>query len=178
MIQVTNRGKKKAHQQYSELDNKVFSAFCDSFSNINWIADFKDNEDQFCGIDLQLTAKTKNYETSYDIEIKSVHFDYLAIDYCFFQRDKWFSLNQWDNDYKLYVVIYPNLNFIAVWRINSDLLRKSEKEFETMKANTCNGNDTKEKLVYKLKFKDAKIYKFNLTDYNALYKEISNSTKK
>lgn len=180
MIQVTNRKKKPLHQRFSELDNRVFSAFCETFKNIEWIADYKDNEDNFCGIDLQLTAKTPTKLITYDVEIKSVHLN-TFIDYCFFQWDKWYSLNQWDNDYKLYFVIYPKFNKIAVWRINSELFSKSEKDFVAMKGNTCNGNQMKEKLVYKLKLSDAKVFDFNLNEYknkyHALYTEISQKNK-
>lgn len=176
MIQVSNRvNRKPLHQQFSDLDNKVFSAFCDSFANVDWTADFKDNEDKFCGIDLQLTAKTASKEYTYDIELKSVHFNYMKIDYCFFQYEKWYSLLQWDNDIKLYVAIYPNFNKIAIWRVNRELLEKSEKEYQQMKSNTCNGNGTKEKLVYKFKFDDAKVFDVDLTNYkskyDALYKQ-------
>lgn len=176
MIQVSNRSIKPLHQRFSDLDNKVFSAFCDSFNGINWITDFKDNEDQYCGIDLQLTAKTQNKETTYDIEIKSVHLSKF-LDYCYFQWDKWYSLNQWDNDYKLYAVIYPNHNKIAVWRINRQLFEKSEKDFVSMRRNTCKGSNTKDKLVYKLKLKDAKVFDFDLTEfrdkYSALHQEVT-----
>ena len=176
MIQVSNRSIKPLHQKFSDLDNKVFSAFCQSFNNISWIADYKDNTDSFCGIDLQLTAMTKNKETTYDIEIKSVHLNKF-LDYCYFQWDKWFSLIEWDNDYKLYAVIYPNHNKIAVWRINRQLFEKSEKDFVSMKTNTCKGGTTKDKLVYKLKLTDAKVFDFNLADYkdkySALYKEVT-----
>ena len=170
MKQVSNRANRKPlHQQFSDLDNKVFSAFCDSFSNINWTADFKDNEDEFCGIDLQLTAKTATKEFTYDIELKSVQFNYLAIDYCYFQYENY------DNDIKLYAVIYPNLDKIAVWRVNRELLEKSEKEYQQMKRNTCKGDRLEEKLVYKFKFEDAKVFQVDLTnykeDYNALYKQ-------
>jgi len=170
MIQVSNRADRKPlHQQFSDLDNKVFSAFCDSFTGISWDVDFKDNEDEFCGIDLQLTAKTATKEFTYDIELKSVHFNYLAIDYCYFQYEKWYSLVHYDNDIKLYVVIYPNLNKIAVWRVNRELLEKSEKEYQQMKRNTCKGDRLEEKLVYKFKFDDAKVFDVNLTNYKEKY---------
>ena len=70
MIQVSNRTK-PLHQRFSELDNAVVSAFFDSFSSVTWVADFKDAEDDFCGIDLQLTAFTNNKSQTYDVEIKS-----------------------------------------------------------------------------------------------------------
>lgn len=171
MIQVTNRGKKPLHQRFSELDNKVFSAFCQTFNNVDWIADYKDNEDEFCGIDLQLTAKTQSKESTYDIEIKSVHLE-KQLDYCFFQWDKWFSFCQWCNDKKLYVVIYPNLNKIAVWKVDSDLFKRSEKDYVSMRKNSCNGSNKKEKLVYKLKLKDAKVFDFNLTQYKDKYRAL------
>ena len=175
MIQVSNRSIKPLHQRFSDLDNKVFSAFCQSFNNVKWIADYKDNVDTFCGIDLQLTALTQNKETTYDVEIKSVHLNKF-LDYCYFQWDKWFSLVEFDNDYKLYAVIYPNHNKIAVWRINRQLFEKSEKDFVNMR-NTCKGDRTKEKLVYKLKIKDAKVFDFNLSQYkdkySALYQEVT-----
>lgn len=181
MKQVSNRRKKPLHQRFSELDNKVFSAFCDSFTNINWIADYKDSNDEYCGIDLQLTAKTQTKENTYDIEIKSVHLNKL-LDYCYFQFSKWYSLVHWDNDYKLYVAIYPNHNKIAVWRVNRQLFEKSEKDLVQMRNNTCKGDYTNTKLVYKFMLKDAKVFDFNLTqykdDYSALYKEITNKTTK
>lgn len=166
----------RLHQQFSELDNKVFSAFCDSFNWVKWTPDFKDNEDEFCGIDCQLTAKTRTKETTYDIEIKSVHLNKF-LPYCFFQYDKWYSLLEWDNDIKLYVAIYPNHNKIAVWRINSQLFEKSDKDFVTMKTNTCKGDNIKDKLVYKLKLSDATVYNFDLTqfkeEYDALHQTAS-----
>ena len=175
---------KKLHQRFSELDNSVISAFCDSFKSVNWIADFKDGEDDFCGIDLQLTATTKNgKQQTYDIEIKSrvtlTNFN-VAVD-CFFEWDKWFSLCQWDNDKKLYIVIYPNCNKIAIWNVNRSLFEKSEKDYIEMKKNTCNGDTTKEKLVYRFRLSDAKVFNYNITEfrekYNALYKQISSQHK-
>ena len=168
MIQVSNRSVKPLHQQFSDLDNKVFSAFCDSFTGISWNVDFKDNDSIFSGIDCQLTARTPNRETTYDIEIKSVHLTKF-LPYCFFQYDKWYSLVQWDNEYKLYVVVFPNHNKIAIWRMCSDLFKKSDKDFVQMKANTCKSDEMKEKLVYKLKLSDAKVFDFNLTAYKSKY---------
>ena len=176
MKQVSDRRVKPLHQRFSELDNKVFSAFCQSFNNVSFIADYKDNVDSFCGIDLQLTAQTRTKENTYDVEIKSVHLNKL-LDYCYFQWDKWYSLIEWDNNIKLYAVIYPNHNKIAVWRINRQLFEKSEKDYVSMKGNTCKGDNTKEKLVYRLKLSDAKVFDFNLTqykeEYSALYKQIT-----
>lgn len=167
---------KPLHQRFSELDNRVFSAFCSTFKNVTWVPDFKDNTDTFCGIDLQLTATTKNKETTYDVEIKSVHLNKL-LDYCYFQWDKWFSLVEFDNDYKLYAVIYPNHNKIAVWRVNRQLFEKSEKDYVSMKRNTCKGSNTKDKLVYKLMLSDAKVFDFDLSkykeEYNALHQKAS-----
>ena len=184
MVQVTNRYSKPLHQRFSELDNTVVSAFCDSFDSVKWEADFKDNDDEFCGIDLQLTAYTRNKEQTYDIEIKSrVTLDNFAIAKdCFFEWEKWFKLNQWDNDKKLYIVIYPNCNKIAIWHVNSELFKKSEKDFVEMKGNTCNGNQKKTKLVYRFKLADAKVFDYNLSEYsskyNALYSEITKKGKK
>lgn len=178
MVQVSNRTK-PLHQQFSKLDNTVVSAFCDSFSSVKWIADFKDGEDEFCGIDLQLTANTKSKSQTYDVEIKSriTQTKWFPDSDCYFEWEKWFKLNQWDNDKKLYIVIYPNCNKIAIWHVCADLFKKSKKEFVEMKKNTCNGSKTKTKLVYRFKFKDAKVFDFNLTEYkekyNAIYQKIA-----
>ena len=183
MVQVSSRTLKPLHQRFSELDNTVISAFCDSFTNVKWIADFKDGENDYCGIDLQLTATTNNKEQTYDVEIKSrvtLNNFNIAVD-CFFEWEKWYSLNQWDNDKKLYICIYPNCNKIAIWHVTRELFRKSDKELLEMKKNTCNGNTTKTKLVYRFKLQDAKVFDFNLTSYknkyNALYKQISDKQK-
>lgn len=174
---------KPFHQRFSELDNSVFSAFCSSFSNINWVSDFKDNDDEFCGIDVQLTASTKTKEQTYDIEIKSrVTLDNFNVAKdCFFEWEKWFSLIHFCNDKKLYVVIYPNCNKIAIWNVTSELFKKSEKDYIEMKKNTCNNSITKKKLVYRFKMKDAQVYNFDLTEYknkyNALYQEVTERKK-
>lgn len=184
MVQVSNRYK-PLHQRFSELDNAVISAFCDSFSNVSWIADFKDGENDFCGIDAQLTATTKNgKKQTYDVEIKSrvTQDKWYSNSDCFFEWEKWYSLIHYSNDKKLYIAIYPNCNKIAIWNVNSTLFRSSEKEQIEMKRNTCNGYQTKTKLVYRFKLKEAKIFNFNLTEYrnkyNALYKEITQKKNK
>lgn len=168
----TVKKNKQLHQQYSELDNKVFSAFCDSFKGVRWIADFKDNENLFCGIDLQLTAITSTKKRTYDVEIKSVHLNNF-LPYCYFQADKWLSLVEFDNDVKLYVAIYPNHDKIVIWKVCRELFLKSEKELQTMKTNTCRNEETMTKLVYKFKLTDGKIFNFDLSqykdEYNALY---------
>ena len=171
MKQVVNKQRlKPLHQKFSALDNSVVSAFCNSFVNVKWVADFKDNEDEFCGIDLQLTASTKNKKQTYDCEINFS----IAKD-CFFEWEKWYSLNQWDNNKKLYIVIYPNCNKIVIWNVCRELFKKSEKDYIQMKRNTCKGENTKTKLVYKFKITDAKVFNFDLTNYkekyNALYKQ-------
>lgn len=170
---------KPLHQRFSELDNAVVSAFCDSYNSINWIADFKDGIDDYCGIDLQLTANTKSKAQTYDVEIKSrvSITNFSIVKDCFFEADKWLSLVRYDNDKKLYIAIYPNCDKIAIWNVNSELLRKSEKDLVEMKKNTCNGTYTKTKQVYKFKLEDAKVFDYNLTPYknkyNALYSEIT-----
>lgn len=162
------------HQAFSALDNEVFSAFCDSFSGVNFTVDFKDNADKYCGVDAQLTATTRTRKMTYDVEIKSVHLNTL-LDYCFFEPQKWLSLVEWDNECKLYIAIYINLDKIAIWRVNKDLLNKSEKAIKTMNKNTCKGQNKQEKQVYKLKLSGAKVYDFNLNQYreqfNALYQQ-------
>lgn len=184
MVQVSNRKYKPLHQRFSELDNKVVSAFCDSFNTVQWIADYKDNNDDFCGIDLQLTASTNNKVQTYDIEIKSrISIDnFSVVKDCFFEWEKWFSLVHFDNDKKLYIAIYPNCNKIAIWNVCKELFEKSEKDYIEMRRNTCNGSYTKKKQVYRFKLSDAKVFDFNLSDYkskyNALYKEITKESKK
>lgn len=164
---------KELHQEYSEVDNEVFSAFCRSFSGVDWTFDFKDNADKYCGIDAQITATTRTKKMTYDAEIKSVHLNKL-LDYCFLQADKWLSLVEWDNQVKLYVAIYTHLNKIAIWRVDNDLLTRSEKALSPMKVNTCNGNATKEKTVYKLKLSDANVYYFDLTNYKGKFNALHN----
>lgn len=184
MVQISNRKHKPLHQQFSELDNTVVSAFCDSFKSVKWIPDFKDTNDEYCGIDLQLTGTSNTKQDTYDIEIKSrvTLNDFSVATDCFFEWSKWFKLCQWDNNKKLYIVIYPNCNKIAIWNVNSKLFRKSDKDFVEVKRNTCMGNFTKQKLMYKFKMKDAKVFDFNLNQYkdryNALYSEIQKESKK
>lgn len=180
MVQVSNRTK-PLHQQFSELDNKVFSAFCDTFKSVKWTADFKDNKDQFCGIDLQLTAMTKSKLNTYDCELKSrvTLNDFRIAKDCFFEFEKWYKLVEFDNDKKLYIVIYPNCNKIVIWNVCKELFRKSEKDYIEMKRNTCKGEDTKTKLVYKFRIEDAQVFNFDLSKfkakYNALYKQTAKS---
>ena len=168
--------KKRLHQQLSELDNEVFSAFCDSFQGISWKADYKDSTDEFCGIDLQLTGTTNRVEKTYDIELKS-RFQQRLFNDCYFESDKWYRLIYWDNDIKLYVAIYPYCNKIAIWNVNSDLLTKSEKGFQTMNRSFCGERYKTEKQVYKFKFTDGKLYDFNITpwkeQYYAIYQQIT-----
>lgn len=169
-------GKKRLHQQLSQLDNEVFSAFCDSFQGISWNADYKDSTDEFCGIDLQLTGTTKRQEETYDIEIKS-RFQYRLFNDCYFETEKWYKLVYWDNNIKVYVAIYPFINKIAIWNVNSELLAKSEKGFQTMNRSFCGEQDPVEKQVYKLKFKDGKLFNYDLTPYRdryyAIYQQIT-----
>ena len=173
--------KKRLHQQLSQLDNEVFSAFCDSYQGIAWKADFKDSTDPFCGIDLQLTGTTKRVERTYDIELKS-RFQQRLFNDCYFESDKWYRLVYWDNDVKLYVAIYPYCNKIAIWNVNSDLLSKSEKDFCTMNYSFCGERYQTEKQVYKFKFTDGKLYDFDLTPYkdryDAIYKQIADKENK
>lgn len=181
MRQVSNRAKNRTqrlHQQFSQVDNQVLSAFCDSFKGIKWSVDFKDNEDEYCGIDCQLTGNVKDKQTTFDIEIKAVFLNKM-LPYCFFQRDKWFSLVEWDNDIKLYFVIYTKHNKIAVWRINSDLLCKSEKDIVAMNKNTAGKSKSEktEKEVYKLKLDDAKVFDFNLSKFKEIYDALYQQTK-
>lgn len=178
MKQVVSKQRLKSlHQKFSALDNSVVSAFCNSFTNVQWIADFKDNEDEFCGIDLQLTANTKTKKQTYDIEIKSriTLNDFSIAKDCFFEWEKWYKLIEFDNEKKLYIVIYPNCNKIAIWNVCKELFKKSEKDYIEMKKNTCISSQTKSKLVYKFKLSDAKVFNFDLTNYkekyNALYKQ-------
>ena len=172
---------RRLHQQLSQLDNEVFSAFCDSFQGISWSPDFKDNTDEFCGIDLQLTGTTKRVERTYDIELKS-RFQLQLYDDCFFEWDKWFRLVFWDNDVKLYVAIYPNCNKIAIWNVNEELLRKSERDFVEMNQSFCGNHQKVQKKVLKFKFTDGKLYDFDLTPfkerYNAIYQQITSKENK
>lgn len=168
--------KNRLHQQLSALDNAVFSAFCDSFQGISWNADFKDNIDPYCGIDLQLTGTTNRAERTYDIELKS-RFQKRLYDDCYFEYEKWYKLIYWDNDVKLYVAIYPFCNKIAIWSVCSELLRHSEKDIQELPKSTARAAENVTKTVYKFKFTDGKLYNFNITpwrdQYYAIYKQIS-----
>lgn len=177
MIQKTNS--KPLHQLYSELDNEVFSAFCNSFKNVRWLADFKDGQDIFCGVDVQLSASTKNgkEKETFDVEIKSVSLNNL-LPYCFFQSDKWLKLNEWDNNVKLYVAIYPKLNKVVTWRVNRELLQKSQKGFAEMKWNTCKGDNTRTKQVYYFRLNDGNVFDFDLTQFKPKYDALYLQTKK
>ena len=166
----------KLHQQFSALDNEVFSAFCESFDNVNWTVNFTDSSDKYCGIDVQLTGETRLHRETYDVEIKSVHLS-TELDYCFFEADKWYSLIAFDNEVKLYVVIYPNLNKIAAWRVNNKLLSNSEIAMLKLKNNTCNGGNAREKKVYKLKLSDAAVYDFDLKKYKERFNGLHQQTK-
>lgn len=178
MEQVTNRGK-TLHQRFSDLDNTVFSAFCTSFDNVKW--QIKPIEDIYSGVDVQATASTNSNRKTYDVEIKSRitvdNFD-LVKD-CFFQPDKWLSLVERENDNKIYFVIYPNCNKVAIWNITGELLRNTEKVIQPMKKNTARSSEQIEKQVYKLGLKNAKVYTFDLSKYrekyNALYKQTTKS---
>lgn len=181
MVQVTNRQIKPLHQRFSELDNTVFSAFCTSFQALQW--QIKPIDDDFSGIDIQATGTTKQGKSkTYDVEIKSriMVDNFNLIKDCFFQPDKWLSMVYYDNYYKVYFVIYPNCDKIAIWNITGDLLHRSEKDFVRMKRNTAKGSEKVEKQVYKLSLRDAKVYTFDLSKYkdkyNALYKEITKKT--
>ena len=166
---------KKLHQQLSQIDNEAFSAFCNSFGSINWNADFKDDEDEYCGIDLQLTAQTLNRKNTYDIELKCRFQNKLYSD-CFFEWEKWYRLVYWDNETKLYVAIYPYCNKIAIWNVNTDLLKKSERALIKMNYSFCGSHEKVEKQVLKFKLSDAKLFDYDLTPfkekYNAIYKQI------
>lgn len=168
--------KNRLHQQLSQLDNAVFSAFCDSFQGISWKAEYKDSTDPFCGIDLQLTGTTKLLERTYDVELKA-RLQKRLYDDCFFEYDKWYKLIYWDNDIKLYVAIYPNCNKIAIWTVNEELLRKSEKDFVEMNESFCGNHQKVQKKVYKFKFTDGKLYDFDITpwrdQYYAIYQQIA-----
>lgn len=176
--------KKRLHQQFSELDNAVFSAFCNSFQGISWSADFKDLTDEFCGIDVQLTAQTNTKEMTYDIELKSrvTLYNFNIAKDCFFEVDKWYQLVHWDNDKKLYIAIYPNCDKIAIWNVNSKLLDSSEKDLVMMNYSFCGQRYQVEKQVYRFKMTDAKVYDYDLTPYrdkyNALYQQIAKQKDK
>ena len=176
--------KKRLQEQFSELDNAVFSAFCDSFQGISWTPDFKDTKDPFCGIDVQLTAQTNTKEMTYDIELKSrvTLNDFSVAKDCFFEWDKWFKLVEWDNDKKLYVVIYPRCNKIAIWKVCRELFEKSEKDLVKMNYSFCGNRYQVEKKVYRFKMTDAKVYDYDLTPYkdkyNALYQQITDKESK
>lgn len=177
MYTPTNRNRKGTHQLYSELDNKVFSSFCETFNGVQWIADYKDSEDVFCGIDLQLTALTRDNRQTYDVEIKSVHL-FKWLDYCYFEPEKWLQLVRYENDTKLYIAIYPNHNRIAIWHVTGDLLRRCEKRIIPMKKNTANGSEIVDKQVYLLPLNDAKVFDFDLTSYKSKYNALHNKSEK
>lgn len=176
---------KRLQEQFAELDNDVFSAFCDSFQGISWNVEFKDNQDPFCGIDVQLTGITKNgKEDTYDIELKSrvTLNDFSVAKDCFFEWDKWFKLVEYDNDKKLYIAIYPQCNKIAIWRVCRELFEKSEKDLVMMNRSFCGQRYQVQKKVYRFKMEDAKVFDFSLTDfkdkYNAIYQQIANQKDK
>ena len=159
---------KRLHQQYAELDNLVIEDFLNSF-NITWEKDYKDNSsDEFCEIDLQLTGTTKSSRKTYDCEIKAVHLK-KWLDYCFLEPSKWLGLCSFDNDIKLYIVIYPNLDKIAIWELNKELLMNSDKDLILVRKDTCNGLEFIEKEVYKLEVDKAKVFNVNLSQYKPIY---------
>lgn len=172
---ATKEVNKQLPQQFSGLDNDVFSAFCDTFKGVEWTADFKDGSDVFSGIDLQLTGTTSKKVETYDVELKSSTL-HKFLPYFFFEPSKWLDLVGFDNNKKLYVAIYIYQNKIVVWNVTGNLLRRSEKTITSMNRNTSRGSEKVDKTVYKLKVADGKVFDFDLSEYLLKYNALHNKT--
>lgn len=155
---------------FEALDRAIFSGFCQSFTSVTWNFNYTDG--QFDGYDAMATAITENKTETFDVELKSVFLNKL-LPYCYFQPDKWVSLVGGENNIKLYFVIYPLLNKIAIWRLTGDLLRSSEKDIREMNRNTLRSPEKCLKTVLLLPLSKAKVFDYNLSQwkdkYNALY---------
>lgn len=158
------------YMAFEALDRAIFSAFCQSFTSVTW--NFNYTSDQFDGYDAMATAITENKTETFDVELKSVFLKKL-LPYCYFQPDKWLALVGGENNVKVYFVIYPLLNKIAVWRLSGDLLKASEKDIKPMNRNTLRSPEKCLKHVYLLELNKAKVFDVDLTQwkdkYNALY---------
>ena len=168
-------------ERFSKLDIDVFSALCSTYNNISWTFDANPcncakDDDDFCGIDLQVTATTKSKMQTYDIELKCVMLDKF-LPYCYMECGKWLKLVSWNNDRKLYVAIYPKHNKVLIWAVDSDLLKASEKDTKQAKKSTVNGQQTTLKCFYKLPTCKAKVFNIDLSEYlekyNAIYQQIN-----
>lgn len=146
-----------AFDKCEQFDHAVFSAFCKMFSSVTWSIQ---DTDRFAGFDVSVTAKTKSKIETYDVELKTVNLNKL-LDYCFFEADKWYSLVGGENNVKLYFVYYKNLNLIAVWRVDGDLLRSSEKHSIELPSATVEDRGTRLKDVWLLPLSAAKIFTFD-----------------
>lgn len=143
------------------FDHEIFSAFCKMFSAVTWT--IKDT-DRFAGFDVSVTAKTKSKVETFDAELKTVNLNKL-LDYCFFEADKWYSLVGGENNVKLYFVYYRKLNLVAVWRVDSGLLRSSEKHSIELPSATVEDRGTRLKDVWLLPLSAAKVFTFSNADY-------------
>ena len=175
------REAKTIAEQFEMLDRQVFSAFTSSFNGITW--NIEELQERYAHIDLQVTASTKNDKRkTYDIELKSRPnvSDMSYVKDCYFELEKWYGLCEYDNDFKLYVAIYPSVNKILIWNVNFDLLKSSEKTIQKLKSSTAGKHrHIVEKQVFKLKREDAIEFDFDLSewrkDYNALYLQATKS---
>ena len=139
------------------FDHEVFSAFCKMFSAVSWT--IKDT-DRCAGFDVSVTAKTKSKLETFDVELKTVNLNKL-LDYCFFEADKWISLVGGENNVKLYFVYYRKLNLIAVWRVDSGLLRSSERHSIELPCSTVADRGKRLKDVWLLPLSAATVFTFS-----------------
>lgn len=155
------------YENFEAIDRDVFSAFCNSFSGINW--NLRPTTDPYARFDVEATATTELNSTTYDIEIKSVFLHYL-LDVCYLEADKWLGLVGGENDRKIYFVVYPYLDTVAVWNVTGELLRSSERHVKELPKNTVrDGNVTIKKDVYLLPIDKAKLYYIDLSSYRKRY---------
>lgn len=168
---VTDDMKTRLRMEFADADKNAVTKFLiQSFPSIEW--DMEWLGDTYAPIDLQLTANTPTKVETYDIEVKAVSAK-KQFDVCFFEANKWLGLIQYENNIKLYVVVYPYLNKIAVWRVDSALLRRSEKAIQALPKESTNAEET-EKQLYRFKLSDAKLFDAKLTEkeienYHALF---------
>lgn len=163
---VSEAMKTRLRKEFADADEKAVTKFLlQSFPSIKWEMNWLGY--RYAPIDLRLTANTQTKVETYDIEVKAVSAK-RQFDVCFFEAIKWHGLTYYDNNIKLYIVVYPYLNKIAVWRVDGDLLRKSEKAIQSLPKESTNGEETEKKL-YRFKLSDAKLFDAKLTQ-----EEISN----
>jgi hypothetical protein len=150
-------------QEIERIDRLITTQI---FNNLFDKVEYDYKEERYNNIDMCCTAYTSNKSATFDVEIKYRNYKQSTFHTTILECDKYNSLLQSDNKYKVYVVIFPKSDCVYFFRLDKiDFSTVQQSNFLLPKETLSEDGEMKRKACYLIPFSCGAKFDFDCFDY-------------